>query len=342
MNDDLTTLRAADPAPAHAEVWRDRPPPVSAERFVASARTATHRPGASRAPVGGPGARRLPIVLAGVAAAVVTALVQVTSGAPPVPVPVAAVAPLPAAPAAPAPSLAQMSARAAALAAATPGPAVPGSHVKEWALGFGTDARIPVERLAEERLFRPEPDGGATRWTRDADPVGTEGLLLGPAGRVPSADVREVRMTAAERRAMSLFPVPPPDDAAALAEHLAALLGPRSGEQSAGHRACTDVGHLLLEWTPGTSTTAAIAALLMDSPGLQPRGAVTDRLGRPGVAFAADAALGGVPTRCTVVLDAATGRVLGTELSLLAEVGEFAVPPFSVLQYDAYAGSAGR
>lgn len=81
---------------------------------------------------------------------------------------------------------------------------------------------------------------------------------------------------------------------------------------------------------------AALLRLLADLPEVAVTGEVVDRAGRPGVAFSADSAAGGLPTRYTFIVDPVSGQLLGQEETLTESAGKLNVPVPSVIEYDAY------
>jgi hypothetical protein len=81
---------------------------------------------------------------------------------------------------------------------------------------------------------------------------------------------------------------------------------------------------------------AAMLRYLAGTPGLTIAGYVTDRAGRPGIGFHLDSAYSGLPTRYTVIIDEATGRVLANEDMLTTTAGMLNVPVPSVISYTVY------
>nr|WP_144298838.1 hypothetical protein [Streptomyces sp. TLI_235] len=81
---------------------------------------------------------------------------------------------------------------------------------------------------------------------------------------------------------------------------------------------------------------AAVLRLLAGLPGMTVTGEVIDRAGRPGIAFSADSAAGGLPTRYTFIVDPQSGQLLGQEQTLTKSAGKLNVPVPSVIEYDAY------
>ncbi|MFG2309153.1 hypothetical protein ACGFS9_10855 [Streptomyces sp. NPDC048566] len=91
---------------------------------------------------------------------------------------------------------------------------------------------------------------------------------------------------------------------------------------------------MLNHWTLGGREGAALARVLADAPGLRPVGAVTDRLGRPGQAYVHDDASHAV--RRMIVLDPATGAVLGLQDTVTRGSAESDVEAGDVMSYAAW------
>lgn len=335
MTDDLQLLTAADPAPSTR--WPDGALDHAAERHLRSLVSGEHRP----APVTTRRAVRRTLLGTAVTGLAAT-LVVVAGGGPGTPAPppavlvqpVAAPAPLAVDPEAPVPSLAELAAVAAQRAAGSPPSVVRGSHVRTWYLGFAAEGEgFPAVVLPEEQLSVPGADGGLVVTSIAADPQQPTQVRLDP-GAGPPADAEVVDVSAAQLATDPVAAVPPPADPAALAGYLTAVWTPGDTDLPGLLHALESV---LLRWTPGPAESAAITGWLAQQPGLVTLGAVTDRLGRPGVAYALDIQrLSAVETRQTLVLDAGTGAVLSSELSFLGDTGEFDVDPYAVMSYVAY------
>jgi hypothetical protein len=81
---------------------------------------------------------------------------------------------------------------------------------------------------------------------------------------------------------------------------------------------------------------AAVLRVLSKLPHLADLGTTTDRAGRPARAFAVTSSGQGLPTRFTLLVDPATGTVLGFEQTLTQSAGQLNVPIPSVVGYDLY------
>jgi hypothetical protein len=83
--------------------------------------------------------------------------------------------------------------------------------------------------------------------------------------------------------------------------------------------------------------TAAFYQVLADLPGIELVGPVKDALGRPGTAFAVER---GDPLRAELILDPATGRLLGSRMTLAASDPAYAgVPVGTTIGYETIAAT---
>lgn len=94
------------------------------------------------------------------------------------------------------------------------------------------------------------------------------------------------------------------------------------------------VDELLDHWTLGARESAALARILADAKGLRPAGAVTDRLGRQGQAYVYEDKAHSV--RRMLILDPATGAVLGLEDTVTKDDPEYGVKAGDVMSYSAW------
>ncbi len=81
---------------------------------------------------------------------------------------------------------------------------------------------------------------------------------------------------------------------------------------------------------------AAVLRYLAATPGLLLTGPVEDRSGRRGVAVHLDSDHSGLPTRYTLIIDPASGRLLGDEQLLTTTAGALNVPVPSVIAYTTH------
>ncbi|MDV3220438.1 hypothetical protein [Intrasporangium sp.] len=93
---------------------------------------------------------------------------------------------------------------------------------------------------------------------------------------------------------------------------------------------------LAKEQTPTPAARAALLGLLAEPDDVRALGAMTDRDGRPGRAFAVDSELSGLPTRYVLIVDPLTGRVLASEQILTERAGKLAVEVPAVVSYAVF------
>jgi hypothetical protein len=92
------------------------------------------------------------------------------------------------------------------------------------------------------------------------------------------------------------------------------------------------IADLHREAAPGPNVRAALLTVLASQRGVRAEGSVTDRDGRPGVAFSLTDD-SGLPTRTTYIFDRRTGVLLDTEEMLIETAGKLNVPIPSVISY---------
>ncbi|WP_328875812.1 CU044_5270 family protein [Streptomyces sp. NBC_00287] len=183
-----------------------------------------------------------------------------------------------------------------------------GTHVQTWSLAMSDDK--PPVTLPEERIVRWRADGSHTE-------------LVAEDGDVVSRQTYPPSWSDAPPQS------PPPHNA----ERLRAYLQEATYSESLSTPQLLDaVGVLLDTWTLGARESAALARLLAQAEGLRPVGQVTDRLGRPGQAYVYD----GSGARRMLILDPATGTVLGLETTFTKDQPEYGVKSGDVMQYSAW------
>lgn len=84
--------------------------------------------------------------------------------------------------------------------------------------------------------------------------------------------------------------------------------------------------------------TAALLRLLDRTAGVTSLGMVTDRAGRPGIAFAAEGDFTGLPTRYVLIFDPATGRLRASERWLTTTSGALGIPVPASIGYRQFNG----
>ncbi|WP_399091532.1 CU044_5270 family protein [Streptomyces sp. BBFR2] len=335
MDDELELLRSADPAPAHTGPWRERPLDHRAERALNQLLYRNRRRQIGRRLVLRAEAAALALfaVLAytlsgpGAApAAAVPAALQVRSGGPSLP-------------------LTELARRAERYADAADPAAGPrrGSHVQSWYLDRRTGtADAPPVTVPEERLTRWNTDGSGTELVVATDPRHPGRPVIHTTGDGRRSTVEDGKVlhrvaypAGAEASGGGLASrTPPPDDPEALRRLLGALYG---GADGGTPQLLQALSAFRQEWTPGPRENAAVVALLATARDLRPAGRVTDRLGRPGQAYVCTGRAGAMDgIRQMLILDPATGRLLGNETTTTAAIPDARVAAGAVLSYEAW------
>ncbi|MET9836032.1 CU044_5270 family protein [Streptomyces sp. NPDC006385] len=322
MADELELLRRADPVPADGPHFGDGPLDHRAERHLD--RLLRDRPAAPH--------RRIRLAWGLAASAVVAALVsgllftgQTTAPA------VAAPRPLVVRTDSTPVSLKEMAQRARA-AAADGAPALrKGTHVQSWSLGMSDDK--PPITLPEERIVRWHADDSHTELVVATDPRHPGRPVLREADGEPRL-VEDGHVLSRQTYPPSWSDAPPesppPHDPAGLRAYLQQARYSDDPMDTAG--LLDAVTELLDHWTLGARESAALAQLLAGTEGLRPVGQVTDRLGRRGQAYVYDASV----TRRMLILDPATGTVLGLETTFTTDQPEYGVKAGDVMEYSAW------
>ncbi|MEU6776972.1 CU044_5270 family protein [Streptomyces sp. NPDC046759] len=340
MSDELDLLRRANPAPAHGPHFGDGPLDHRAERRLELLLEGDDR---RRPRLRDPRVRlRIPRARLwwGLAATAVVVAITLTAvlGAPGSPPAVAAPRPLAVRAHSTAVPLDRMAALAAAAAAGGSPGLRKGTHVQSWSLGMSDDK--PPVTLPEERVVRWNADDGHTELVVATDPRHPGRPVLTDEGGVPRlvADGRVLSRTAFPPSWSDAPPeARPPHEPAALRAYLAETAHPGTGTGSGSGSLTTSelldaVQQLLDHWTLGASESAALVRILADAEGLSPAGQVTDRLGRPGQAYAC-----GTPgVRHMLILDPRTGAVLGLEATFTRDDPRYGVKAGDVMEYSAW------
>ncbi|MEU7057120.1 CU044_5270 family protein [Streptomyces sp. NPDC046197] len=321
MTDELELLRRANPVPADGPHFGDGPLDHRAERHLnrlLREETPSRRP--LRKAVWGLAATAV------VAATVSALLLSGPSTAPAVAAPrplvvQAGSTPVP---------LDRLAERARAAAADGAPGLRKGTHVQSWSLGMEDD-RPPVT-LPEERVVRWRADGSRTELVVATDPRHPGRPVLtdegGAARRVADGHVLSDRTYPPSWSDAPPESSPPHDPA-----HLRAYLAEVAHSTSPTTTELLDAtAELLDHWTLGPRESAALAGLLADGGHLRPVGRVTDRLGRRGQAYVLDAP--GI--RRMLIMDPATGAVLGLETTFTTAGPEYGVQAGDVMQYSAW------
>ncbi|MEU6683447.1 CU044_5270 family protein [Streptomyces sp. NPDC046832] len=229
-------------------------------------------------------------------------------------------------------SLDRMAERAAAAAEAPGAPRLrKGTHVRSWSLGMSDDK--PPITLPEERIVRWRADDSHTELVVATDPRHPGRPVLSDAGGKPHlVDDGHVLLDRTYPPSWSDAPPhsPPPRDPARLRAYL--MEAQFTDTPLTTHQLLDAVATLLDHWTLGARQSAALARLLAGAEGLRPAGRVTDRLGRRGQAYVNDD--DGV--RRMLIMDPATGAVLGLESTVTRPEPAFGVESGDVMSYSAW------
>jgi hypothetical protein len=210
-----------------------------------------------------------------------------------------------------------------------------GTHVQTWSMSLtsGAEARPPIT-LPEERVVRWKADGSHTELVVATDPNHPGKPVITDADPVPRT-VEDGHVLSRQTYPPSWSDAPPwarpPHDA----ERLRAYLDEIDRLDAMDTPELLDaVAELLDNWTLGSRENAALARVLADAKGLRPAGAVTDRLGRQGQAYVYDdTAHSG---RLMLILDPATGAVLGMEDTVTKADPEYGLKAGDVMSYRAW------
>jgi hypothetical protein len=319
MADELEILRRANPVPSDDTRFHDRPLDQHAERRL---NQLLHRERPRRL-------RRWAWSLATAAAVGVVVLTLMLSGTTTAPA-VAAPRPLLVAAGSTPVPLDRLADRAAA--SDSPLRLLQGTHVQTWSLSMTSGAAAVT--LPEERVVRWRADGSQTELVVATDPRHPGTPVITDADPVPRT-VEDGHVLSRQTYPPSWSDAPPkarpPHDAKRLRAYLAETI---RGEAMGTPQLLDAVAQLLDNWTLGARESVALVRVLADAKGLRPAGAVTDRLGRQGQAYVyVDLAHTG---RRMLILDPATGAVLGLEDTLTKDDPENGVKAGDVMSYSAW------
>jgi hypothetical protein len=161
----------------------------------------------------------------------------------------------------------------------------------------------------------------------DGSPTATPGTSAPAPGTVLSDDVFPAGQMPV------LFQTTPPSSAAEMKQYLATTIGIEISSDAVAYLRAIRI--LMSEWTLSPGQHAAILSTLVDLDGLEMAGGVTDRLGRPGIAFRATS-----PTspqfENLFIISRETGSILALETIYLGGLPELVLPTPSVIDYTAW------
>ncbi|GAA3919947.1 hypothetical protein GCM10023084_82360 [Streptomyces lacrimifluminis] len=322
MPDELDLLRGANPVPADGPHFGDGPLGHDAERRLNQLLHGSGPFGRRRT--------RWMWSLATVAVVAVTALALLLAGPDTVPA-VAAPRPLLVQAGSTPVPLARM-AEIAEAAAADGSPTLrKGTHVQTWSMGMSEDE--PPITLPVERVVRWRADATHTELVVATDPRHPGRPVLSEGDGQPRM-VEDGHVISEQTFGPSWSDAPPestpPHDPGLLKAYLQETQYPSTTLTT---RELLDAVRVLLDhWTLGAPEDAAVARLLADAGGLRPVGRVTDRLGRPGQAYVHD----GQGSRKMLIMDPATGAVLGLEDTATSAEPEWGLKVGDVMDYSAW------
>ncbi|MFG2383688.1 CU044_5270 family protein [Streptomyces avermitilis] len=215
-----------------------------------------------------------------------------------------------------------------------------GTHVQSWSMGMtsGPESRPPIT-LPEERIVRWEADGSHTELVVATDPRHPGRPVITDADGTPrTVEDGHVLSRTAYPPSWSDAPpqAPPPHTAARLRAYLDEIDTTETDTTEAMKtpELLNAMHELLDHWTLGARENAALVRVLADAKGLRPAGAVSDRLGRPGQAYVYDDK--DHFSRRMLILDPATGAVLGLEDTVTRDDPEYGVKAGDVMSYRAW------
>ncbi|MGP4045891.1 CU044_5270 family protein [Streptomyces sp. 2A115] len=195
----------------------------------------------------------------------------------------------------------------------------------------GPDTERPVT-LPEERIVRWHEDDSHTELVVATDPRHPgKPVITDPGGDPRTVDDGHVLSRQTYPPSWSDAPpqARPPHDAKRLYAYLEEL--DRISVMDTP-QLLDATKQLLDNWTLGARESAALARILAEAKGLTPVGEVTDRLGRRGQAYTYQQ----TAARRMLILDPATGTVLGLETTFTEDQPEYAVKAGDVMEYNAW------
>ncbi|WSQ14959.1 CU044_5270 family protein [Streptomyces sp. NBC_01231] len=322
MPDELDLLRGANPVPADGPHFGDGPLDHDAERRLNRLLHGSGPFGRRRT--------RWTWSLATVAVVAATALALLLAGPNTTP-----------ALAAPRPLLVQAGsapvplARIAEIAEAAAADGSPelrkGTHVQTWSMGMSENE--PPITLPVERVVRWHADASHTELVVATDPQHPGRPVLSEGGDRPRL-VEDGHVLSEQTYGPSWSDAPPestpPHDPGRLKAYLQEAQHQNTALTTSELLDAVDV--LLDHWALGARENVAVARLLADAEGLRPVGRVTDRLGRPGQAYV----YAGHGSRRMLIMDPATGAVLGLESTAGTAEPQWGLKAGDVMDYSAW------
>lgn len=206
-----------------------------------------------------------------------------------------------------------------------------GTHVQTWSMGMSEDK--PPVTLPVERIVRWHADASHTELVVATDPRHPGRPVLSEGDGEPGL-VEDGHVISEQTFPPSWSDAPPESTPPHDPERLEAYLWETQHRSTAltTPQLLDAVRVLLDHWTLGAREDAAVAKLLAGAEGLRPVGRVTDRLGRPGQAYVYD----GRGARRMLIMDPATGAVLGLEQTATTAEPEWGLKAGDVMDYSAW------
>lgn len=203
-----------------------------------------------------------------------------------------------------------------------------GTHVQSWSMGM-SDKKPPIT-VPEERIVRWHADDSHTEIVVATDPLHPGRPVLGEEGELVEDGHVLSEQTYPPSWSDAPPQSPPPTDVASLRAYLQETGYSRTALTT---RELLDaLASLLGTWTLGARESATVARLLAQTEGLRPVGQVTDRLGRRGQAYVYERP----DVRKMLIMDPATGAVLGLETTVTKAEPQYGVKAGDVMSYSAW------
>jgi len=327
MNDDELDrlIRAAHPTRTEPDAPLTAQQRVTLERIMATPSNAVT---SSRRTT-----RRLLIALPAVAvvAAVVT-FVAVSVLIPPRPSPAAAYGPPPLTWAPSSKSVAEVVAVAHQRLASAPGPtiALRESTSSSWSLAISEagepEQQIAIEPIETELTWNADLSG--RRLTTAGKPFRADGVT----GEIPTTDQTPGQVLADEEFGAGQYPAITPDAIELDSRGLTALVQVYAPASGLAGDAMVAVEDLSVEWTLTNRQEGYLLDILASYEGLRVEGTATDRLGRPVVGLSAESTISPGET-FTLLISAATGRIVGIQVMVTGTTAPTPVPVGTVTSY---------
>jgi hypothetical protein len=196
-----------------------------------------------------------------------------------------------------------------------------------------TSAVVPLERelrwssdltghmvVKAGRPWIPADPAYRKEWAREGNPKTPEGSVVD-------------EMTWSRGSYQTAFHYPLPSDPQQL---LAELKVGNDFDLNGTSQLIGSVADIYQETMPAPAVRSAVLTVLAGRSDVVALGAIKDRAGRTGLAFATDSASSGLPTRYVVIFDPATGALLTAEEVLTKNAGELNVRIPSVISYTLF------